>query len=317
MSEIVVITGATGMIGRQVAALLIEAGHQVRSLSRSSKPHPVTGVETYTWNPDKGQIDASALEDATVLMHLAGENIAGGRWTEERRKLIWDSRVQTAAVLAKAMEEGNHKIHSVIGASAIGYYAHRRYPIDETIEAGHDFPAKVCQAWEAAEASLAQGRRLVTLRIGIVLSREGGAFPRLVAPIRYGVGTWLGNGNQIMSWIHVRDLAGLFVHAVQNKDMEGVYNAVAREPCSQRFFLKQTAKYLKRPLWPIGVPAFILKLVLGEMADLVLLGDTVISSRLPQTGYTFRYPHLYEALKDLCRRKRDAGTGTKAQKPAL
>jgi uncharacterized protein len=304
MGEVVAVTGATGMIGRLVCKQLLEAGHIVRSISRSASRHPIEGVETYVWDVDKMEIDPKALQGATTVIHLAGESIASGRWTEANRQRIWDSRVQTAALLSKALQAPDVAVHTIIGASAIGYYAPHKLQIDETGRAGDDFPAQVCKAWEQAEEAMAQGRRLVILRIGVVLSRDGGAFPKLAAPIRAFLGAWLGNGHQVMSWIHGRDVAGLLCHAVDNTEMHGVYNAVANEPCSQRFFLKQVARYLHRPLWPIGVPSFVMRLVLGDMAQLVLSGSIVVSARLAGTGYKLKYPYLYDALRELCKTRR-------------
>ena len=164
MSETVVVTGATGLIGRQVCKQLIEAGHQVRSLSRSAKPHPVPGVETFTWNIQAGHIDNAALAGATAIIHLAGENIAGGWWTEKRRRLIWESRIQSAALLHSALGRADHTIKTVVGVSGIGYYAHNRRPLDEKAPPGSDFPARCAkpgrpprQAWRMAAGLLSFG----------------------------------------------------------------------------------------------------------------------------------------------------------------
>jgi hypothetical protein len=301
MAEVVAITGATGMIGKVLCKILLDAGHEVRSISRSTNPHPIHGVKTFTWDVKQGYIGPDALRGATTIIHLAGDSLAGGQWTEERRRVIWDSRVQTAALLSKAIDAEGANVHTIIGASAIGFYAPKKVQTDETGASGDDFPAQVCKAWEQAEASLAGDRRLVIFRIGVVLSKEGGAFPKLAAPVKFFIGTWFGTGHQVLSWIHVRDVAGFFAYAVDKKEMTGIYNAVAQEPCSQRFFLKQIARYLHRPLWPIGVPAFFLKLFLGEMAEIVLSGSAIVSTRMQQTGFKLKYPYLYDALRELCK----------------
>jgi uncharacterized protein (TIGR01777 family) len=303
---VAVITGGTGLIGRQVARVLVEQGHEVRSLSRSSKPHPVPGVKTFQWNPQARQMDDQVLAGADVVIHLAGEGIADKRWTAERKRAIIESRTETAAFIAKKLEEVPNQVSTILSASGIGYYGYGSRPFNEDSPAAKDnFPAAVCERWEAAAHYMAgTTRRLVILRIGVVLSREGGAYPKLTSPIKLGIGTWLGSGEQVMSWIHIKDLAMLIAYAAQNPEMEGIYNAVAEEPVSQRFFLKQVARYMHRPLWPIGVPALFLEIALGNMAELVLEGSTVISTRLKDTGFRYRYPHLYEALADLNRKQK-------------
>jgi len=303
---VAVITGGSGLIGRQLARVLLEQGHEVRSLSRTSKPHPVPGVKTFVWNPQAGQMDDKVLAGADVVIHLAGEGIADKRWTAERKRIIIESRTETAALMAKKLEEVPNNVSTIISASGIGYYGYGPRPFSEDSPLAKDnFPAAVCERWEAAARLMAgTTRRLVILRTGIVLSREGGAYPRLTAPIRLGIGTWLGSGEQVMSWIHIMDLAMLYAYAAQNPDIEGVYNAVAEEPVSQRFFLKHVARYMHRPLWPIGVPSIFLEIALGNMAELVLDGATVVSHRLKDSGFKFRYPHLYEALGELNRKSR-------------
>lgn len=303
---VVVITGGTGLIGRYLSKVLIEQGHEVRSLSRSDRPHPVEGVRTFTWNPAAGQMEAAALAGAEVVIHLAGEGIADKAWTRERRRAIMESRTESAALIARKLDQVPNSVHTIISASGIGYYGYGPRPFTEDSPAAKDnFPADVCVRWEEAARLMAAGkRRLVIFRIGVVLARDGGAYPKLTAPVKLGVGTWLGTGEQVMSWIHVKDLALLMAFAALNPEMEGVYNAVAEEPVNQRFFLKQVARYMHRPLWPIGVPGFMLELALGARAELVLEGAPVISTRLKGTGFKFRYPHLYEALADLARKKK-------------
>ncbi len=304
---VAVITGGSGLIGRQVARVLIEQGHEVRSLSRSTKQHPVAGVKTYQWNPKTGQMDAAALAGADAVIHLAGEPIADQRWTLERRKAIMESRVETAALMAKKLEDLPNNVKTIISASGIGYYGYsaRTSFTEDSPPAEGNFPADVCIRWEQAAQLMSAGkRRLVVLRIGLVLSKDGGAYPALTLPVKLGAGTWLGSGEQVMSWIHIKDLAMLIAYAMQNPAMEGVYNAVAEEPVSQKFFLKQVARYMHRPLWPLGVPAFLLEIMLGSRAELVLGGSTVISNRLKDTGFRFRYPYLYESLAELNKKRK-------------
>lgn len=304
MAETIVVTGGTGLIGIPLCRLLVDAGHNVRCLTRSDKPHPVAGVQTFRWNVEAGQIDDAALQEATVVVHLAGENIAGGRWTPARKAQIMDSRIRAAYLLKAAIDRAQAPVHTVVGASAIGFYNLSKRQVDESGKAGADFPAEVCIAWEQATQALAAGRRLVIFRIGNVLSRAGGVFQRLAQPFSFGLGAWLGNGLQPISWIHVRDMAGLIAFAIGRPSMEGVYNGVANEPVNLKFLVKQMGRYLHKPVMPIGVPGFVLELAFGEMAQIVLTGNTVISTRLQGTGYKFRYPHLYDALAELTRKKK-------------
>lgn len=311
MRKTVVITGGTGLIGQEVCKLLLGAGWEVNCLSRSAKPHKVPGVRLFRWDIDRKQIDPAAFEGATALVHLAGESIADKRWTNARKRAIYESRTHSTLFLKEVIEKHGADITTIISASAIGYYGNDAKPYNEDSKPGNTFPAQVCVAWEEAAREMAgPDRRLVIFRIGIVLSRDGGAYPQLTAPLRFGLGTWLGNGDQVMSWIHVRDMACMMLFALENPALKGVYNGVAEEPVSQKFLLKQVGRYLHRPVWPIGVPAFFLQMVLGERAELVLEGATVISVRITQAGYVYKYPHLYDAMNELTRgakrRKRPA-----------
>ena len=319
MQKIVVVTGGTGLVGKALCPLLIAAGWQVHCLSRSSKPHPIPGVKMFTWNVEQRQADANAFVGATAVIHLAGEGIADKRWTNARKKAIYESRTLSADFLKDQINKHSPGIKTIVSASAIGYYGNTpdATAFTEESKPGKDFPAQVCIAWEEAARNMAgPDRRLVIIRIGIVLSRFGGAFPKLIAPIKYGVGTWLGDGEQVMSWIHVRDLAGMMLYSLENEQMTGIYNGVAEEPVNQKFFLRQVGRYLHLPVWPIGVPSLLLKLALGERAQLVLEGATVVSNRVKPSGYTYKYPHLYEALNELIRggrKRRSSKSNTGAE----
>ena len=302
MSKTVIVTGGTGFIGRELCKILLEAGWQVHCLSRSAKPHPVPGVRMFVWDAMRKQVDVAAFAGATALVHLAGEGIADKRWTNHRKKAIYESRTHSTLFLKEALAQHGQAISTIVSASAIGYYGYGTKVFDEESKPAATFPAKVCVAWEEAAHEMAgPGRRLVIFRIGIVLSRDGGAYPKLAAPIRYGVGTWLGSGDQVMSWIHLRDIAGMMLFALESPGMQGVYNGVAEEPVSQKFFLKQVGRYLHMPVWPVGVPSLLLQMALGERAELVLEGAAVISRRILPAGYVYKYPYLYEALNELAR----------------
>lgn len=301
----VLITGSTGLIGVPLCQLLVENGYQVHSLSRSTRKHPVAGVKTFSWQPERGIIDEKSLEGVEAIVHLAGAGIADKPWTDQRKQEIIDSRTKSAETLAGAIKKGPYPIKTIVSASAIGYYGNRRKGVrNEDEPAGHTFPAEVCQAWEAAARTLAgDDKRLVIHRIGIVLARNGGAYPKLARPVKLGVGTWLGDGEQMMSWIHIRDMVNLLAYSLANPEMNGVYNAVAPEPVSQKFLIKQIGRYIHRIVWPFGVPSWAIMLAMGERSQLVLDGISVRSERLLETGFRFRYPHLYEALRELNKKK--------------
>jgi uncharacterized protein len=305
MPEAVLITGGTGLIGKALAEQLIEQGYVVHCLSRSAKKHPVDGVRTFVWDVQKGTIDTKSLEGVTTIVHLAGAGVVDETWTEARKKEIIDSRVHSAKLLELTLASNPNTIKRIVSASAIGYYANSRRQLNENSAGGNDFPALVCKAWEQAAKELAgSARELVIIRIGIVLSKDGGAFPKLAGPVKFGVGTWLGSGNQVLSWVHIRDLVHMFHFGIANADARGIYNGVANEPCSQKFFLKQVARYYHRLLIPGGVPGWVLKIAMGERAQIVLEGPAVITQRLLAEGFTYKFPHLYEALRDLCRDKK-------------
>lgn len=300
MSKKVLITGGSGLIGTHLTPMLMAAGYQVAWLSRSQ--NGPEGVTVYHWDPSEGVIDPSALANTHAIIHLAGAGVAEKRWTAQRKKLLWDSRTETANLLLDAIQKSDHKPQAFISASAVGYYGldtGDRW-MEETNDQGADFLAKLTGAWEEeVEKFGALGMRVAKLRIGIVLAAEGGALARLSPTVRWGLGAVLGTGKQYMSWIHIQDVCGMFLYALENEGFHGPYNAVGPNPATNRELTRALARILQRPLWLPPVPGFALRLAFGEMAGILLGGNRVSSRKWEPTDYTFQYPILEHALRHL------------------
>jgi uncharacterized protein (TIGR01777 family) len=302
MMQRVLITGGSGLVGRRLTDMLIEKGYEVCWLSRTSD----TGsrIKKYIWDIRKGYIDPAALAATDYIIHLAGAGVADKPWTTARKQEILESRTHSTALLTKALREMPHRVKAVIGASAIGIYGldTGNRLLTENAPAGQDFLSRVVQAWEAETDLIAKiGIRVAKIRIGIVFSNKGGALPKLVQPVRLYAGAPLGSGKQWMSWIHIDDLCRLFIWAMENPQASGAYNAVAPNPATNETVTKTVAKILRRPILPLNVPAFAIKLMFGEMGGIVLGGNKVSSSRVEQEGFVFQYPQLEDALQDLLR----------------
>ncbi len=257
MNKKVLITGGSGFIGKKLSKLLVKQGFEVNHLSRSK-----TGREdykTYTWDIEKQIIEKGALETADYIIHLAGANVSEKRWTEKRKKKILESRTESSSLLFKRLSEVSHKVNSVISASGVGIYGDTGDElISENSSYGKDFLAQVTKKWESGVEQIEKLKiRVVRLRIGIVLAMEGGALPKLIQPIKWGVGAPLGSGNQYYSWIHIHDLCRIFLEAIENERMRGAYNAVAPNPLKNKDFTKTIASKLNRPLILPNIPSFV------------------------------------------------------------
>lgn len=300
----VLVTGGTGMIGQALTKLLAAKGFDVIILSRQKdKKSNRQRVSYAQWNVEEGTIDSAALQQADYIVHLAGAGVADERWTEERKKEILTSRTHSGALLVKALRTTPNKVKAVVGASAIGWYgADPQIPNARpfTEEAGPDnsFLGDTCRQWEASIEPLAETYRLVKYRIGIVFSNAGGAYKEFKKPLQFGTATILGSGRQIISWIHVDDLVRLFLFAIENENLLGVYNAVAPQPVSNKRLMhlmgKQKGFYI-----PVPVPAAALKIALGEMSVEVLKSATVSSQKIENAGFTFQHPTIEGAVKHL------------------
>jgi uncharacterized protein (TIGR01777 family) len=294
----VAVSGSTGLVGSEVVASLTAAGHEVVRLVR--RP-PAPGEKAVRWDPEKGEIDAAGLEGLDAVVHLAGENVGSGRWTAARKAAIRDSRVNGTRLLCDALAGLLRPPKALVSASAIGYYGDRGADVlTEESPPGAGYLPEVCREWEAASAPAGEkGIRVVTLRIGVALSPKGGALSQMLPPFRAGLGGVIGGGRQFVSWVALDDLVGIVLHALQTGELRGPVNAVAPRPVTSREFTEALGKALSRPTL-LPVPAFALRLAMGEMADALLLSSTrVVPRRLEATGYPFRFPELPAALRHL------------------
>jgi len=293
------ITGSTGLVGSEVVSVLSAEGHEVVRLVRRE---PAPGEKAVRWNPAQGEVDAAGLEGFDAVLHLAGENVGSGRWTAARKAAIRDSRVNGTRLLCDALAGLARPPKTLVCASAIGYYGDRGgESLTEESSPGTGFLAGVSREWEAASASAARkGIRVVTLRIGVVLSSKGGALSRMLPLFRAGLGGVIGGGSQYLSWVALDDLPFIVLHALQCADLVGPVNVVTPHPVTNREFTQALGNALSRPT-PFPVPAFALRLAVGrEMADALLLASArVFPRRLEATGYRFRFPELGEALRHL------------------
>ncbi len=291
----IAVTGSTGLVGSAVVEGLRRRGHDVLRVVRGTS---VAGEETIRWDPAAGTIDAARLDGIDAVVHLAGENIASGRWTAARKAAIRDSRVKGTSLLCDALAGCARPPATLVCASATGYYGDRgEEPLTEDSPPGSGFLAEVCREWEGAAAAAARkGIRVVHLRAGIVLSAEGGALAKMLPLFRAGLGGALGSGRQYWSWIALDDLVGVVLHALAREELKGPVNAVAPHPVTNREFTAALARALSRPAF-LPAPAFALRLALGEMADALLLaGARVLPRRLEETGYRFLHPEIGMAL---------------------
>jgi uncharacterized protein len=295
----ILITGASGLIGTRLIKNLLEKGHDVSVLSRQSSGFK--GVKVYNWDVDRQLIDLNAFEGIDTIIHLAGAGIADQRWTKQRKLEIINSRVKSTQLLYNTIEAINAPIKTLISASAVGFYGNRNDEIlYESSEGGTGFLADCCRKWEAAvDEGKKLGIRVIKLRIGIVLSKEGGALSELARPVSFFVGAPLGSGKQWMPWIHLTDLVSIMEKAIDNPEYSGTFNASTPFPVTNYEFTKILAKKLFRPVWPVNVPEFMLKTMLGEMSSVILNSNRTSSQKLLDMGFHFRYQGLDAALSEI------------------
>lgn len=305
MKKKILITGGTGLVGTILTEFLLKKGYEVTFLSRTEG---VTkkGVQKYKWDVDQNYIDDKAFEGITDIIHLAGTGVADKRWSKKHKKNIYESRITATKLLFNKVKELNISINSLICASAIGIYGMSE---DDTLfteksQYAEDFLAKVTVDWETEMDRFSQiGTRVVKLRIGLVLSDQGGALVKLVEPVKWGAGAALGTGKQYMSWIHIHDLANMFITSLEDSSYEGAYNAVASKPVTNLEMTKVIAKVLNKPLFLPNVPTFALKIIIGEMANLVVTGLNISNQKIKNQGFTLKYEDLEKTLIALLKKQ--------------
>ena len=297
----VLITGATGLIGSVIVKNCHNKGIAVNYLTTSkSKIENTPNYQGFYWNPSKAVIDVNSIKDVDAIIHLVGASISK-RWTKAHKQAIISSRLETTALLHETVKNNPNNITQIISASAIGYYPDSltKYYSEDEKQISNSFLGRVVQEWEQAVDTFSTLNILVSkIRIGVVFSKKGGAFPQLAKPIKLGVGAAMGNGKQWMSWIHLDDLTNIFLHVLEH-NLEGVYNGVAPNPATNQSITKAIAKQLKRPLILPNIPKFALKLILGEMHIILFESQRVSSKKIEESGFEFKYVNLEAAIQEL------------------
>jgi len=299
MSKNIIIAGGSGMIGRALTGLLINEGHNVSWLSHSGSEGP---VPVHHWDPMEGVMPTTEIRSSDVLVNLAGAGIADGRWTSSRKKILRDSRVAGNRQLAKLLSEDKGDVKAYISSAAMGIYGDRGSDWcseDDSIQ-GNDFLIEICKEWEESIGRVEKvGLRTVAFRISVVLSMEGGALPKIAGPMNFGVANYFGSGEQYYSWIHIDDLARMFLKAIHSDSMQGTYNAASPRSMKMRNWVKELASAHPRQPRVFGVPAFGLRLAFGEMADVLLNSVRLNVDKIENTGFKYEFPDVKSAGKDL------------------
>lgn len=304
MNKTVVITGATGLIGKKISQTLLERGDKVVALTRNaSKASGLLSANTEIAEWDFKSVTPQLihiLSNCDSVIHLAGENLFSKRWNDEHKKRAYSSRVNSTKHLVDAVMKSDTPPSIFISASAVGYYGlETPSPVDEYSPCGDDFLARLTKDWEAAATPLEKlNIRMVKIRTGIVLEKKEGALAKMLLPFKLFIGGPLGSGRQPFPWIHVNDICGLFIYALDNNTMNGIYNGAAPENLSMKEFCTILGRIMKRPSF-MNVPAFALKILYGEGADMLLNGTAVLPNRTLESGFRFRFSRAKDALKDL------------------
>lgn len=296
----ILITGGTGLIGQRLTRLMTHHNMSPRLLSRNANIE--AEIPQFEWDINQEKIDSAAFKDVDVLIHLAGANVSEGRWTDSRKKEIMDSRVKSTRLLFDAIQQMEDRPKLMICSSATGYYGNREFEHQSSEEdkAGSDFLATVCRHWEEEADRFRQlNMRVVKVRTGVVLDPKGGALPKIVQPIRLFAGAPIASGNQYINWIHWEDWCLAVIHLIKEKQLEGAFNLVAPNPETNEVVTRLIAKTIERPLWMPNVPSFVLKLIFGEMASILINGHKVSSIKLEKSGYQFKHGNLESALGEL------------------
>ncbi|GAB2827641.1 epimerase [Ferruginibacter profundus] len=299
--QTVLISGGTGMVGKALSKLLVNKGYKVIVLSRQAVATSANGVATAKWDVKKQEMDIVALQEADYIIHLAGAGVMDKKWTPEYKDEIVSSRVESAKLIVNSLKHHTNKVKKVISASAIGWYSPGEQLHTEEESADNSFLGDTCRLWEDSITPVTQlNIGLVKFRIGIVFSKEGGALKEFITPIKLGVAAILGSGKQIISWIHIDDLCNMFLFAIANENVTGVYNAVAPEPVTNKTLTITLAKKMKRLFFiPLHVPTFVLKIMLGSRSIEILKSAAVSCKKIMAAGFTFQFKNIDSALEDL------------------
>lgn len=305
MKKSIVISGGTGLIGSRIIEMLDKSKYDLRVFTRSPrKAHD--NVSYFKWDPMMGEIDLAGLKDCDHILSLAGAGIADKRWTEQRKKLIIESRVKGNELIAASLKEMGHRPTSIVAGSAIGYYGDRGSEElkDDAVAGGKEFLTDSTTQWENALMGLhAHTDQLTIVRIGIVLSTRGGALEKMMIPLRFGISGYFGNGKQYYSWIHIDDVCRMLIKGIEDKNWSGTYNGTAPEPLQ----LKEMAKQIKNMFLPIAfaapVPEFLLKIAMGEMTKMLVNSTRAIPSKAQNEGFEYLFVDVGKAVEDLKKRK--------------
>ena len=299
MAKKILVTGGTGLVGDLLTKKLQDQGYDVNIMSRN--PEKVKNLKAFYWDSKKQEIDEKCLDGIDTIIHLAGENIADGRWTDQRKKILISSRTESIGLLYDLMKRREHQVKAVLSASAVGFYGDRANEIlDEESFVGTGFLAHCCNEWEkAVDQGTEIGLRVAKFRIGLLLTPKGGVLEIFKLMVKTFTATKLGSGQQWFPWIHSDDLIGMFLWAVENDNVKGVFNATAPNPVRNKEFTKTLSDVLHRPFWPLAIPKSMFKLLMGEKSELVLMSTHTKSDKIIKAGFTFKFLCLKTALQDL------------------
>jgi uncharacterized protein len=299
----IAIAGGTGMIGKALSLRLAERGHNVYVFSRSFQPFMHKNINISRWDVKEDLIDLSVINNSHVIVNLVGANIAEGRWTRSRKRKIINSRVQSTELLVNQINRHAKNLQKYIGGSAIGYYGHRpNTKLKEDSNPGTGFLSETCQRWEQAIKIEDPNTKIYKLRTGVVMSKNGGAFPKMKKGLPFA-SPYFGNGQQMISWIHMEDMVNLIVHMIEEDLTQGPYNAVAPNPCSSKILAKTIAKSSHGFPLVFPIPSILLQLALGEMSSTVLDSVEASSEKIQQSGFKFQYPNIEACVGNLLQKE--------------
>jgi len=301
MNKTVLITGGSGLIGQPLTKSLSEAGYVVHHLSRKDKASS-NGAKIFKWDIQAKEIDPDCIQGVGAIVHLAGEGIADKPWRNSQKDMLIESRTESIRLLYDLLRQTpGHEVKAVISASGIGIYGDRGDELlTEGSTAGNDFMSHICVSWEkAVDEGLDLGLRTVKLRTGVVVTSEGGALSKMTQPIRAGIGSPLGSGKQWIPWIHIDDIIKLYKYALENEMISGAYNAASPIPVTNKDFTRALARQLDKPLWLPAVPAFALRILLGEMSAVVLNSTRTSSNKIKEAGFNFTFEKIEDALENI------------------